>query len=303
MLVSKSHQANEPVQISIDKEELKLIPAVANHPSLSDEANWYMSSVIYKHATGDARLAAGFKSDFTQTVDVPLKSNMTGGDSYELHEILVSGANRSPLISIKRSDIANVSAMDLILASTYPINVNWNSVYGINNDISLYQVSANGAITGGDFGNEHHWAIATDCPAANEDGEYTFVVDANGLYGGYAFGIKSSFVTPPPFNQGGVGFTGLIALRNYGASIATIWVSYNNGIGPQVQWTEWDAYGTNTVVFKRETTSPTTSDFSIKVNGTEVYRNVDLYRNQPFQPGVCPKGQPFGGTLSAQRTA
>jgi hypothetical protein len=58
MLVTKSHQANEPVEVSIDKEELKLIPAVANHPSLSDEDNWYMSYVIYKHAYRNARLAA-----------------------------------------------------------------------------------------------------------------------------------------------------------------------------------------------------------------------------------------------------
>ncbi len=116
MLVTKSHQANEPVEVSIDKEELKLIPAVANHPSLSDEANWYMSSVIYKHADSNARLAAGFKSDFTETVQVPLKSGMAGGDNYELHEILVSGVNRSPLISVKRADILNASTMDLILS-------------------------------------------------------------------------------------------------------------------------------------------------------------------------------------------
>lgn len=318
MLVTASHQSGQDIQVYFDKEALKLISKVASHPILSNESNWKMVSIVFKHNSSGKRLVSGFKNDFTKTDNVKVKSNMVGGEKYELHQILISGTNRQPILAIPRSDINNASSMDLTLASSNsfsPSNVIWNSTYGVNNSTSLYQILPNGAIYGGDFNNDQHWAISTNCPAAYEDGEYTFVVDAVGIYGGYSFGIKSSFVTPPPYNQGGVGFTGLFAQRSYGSSIATIWVGYNNGIGPQVQWSEWNAYGTNTVVFKRETTGLNTSDFIIKVNGTEVFRTQDLYRDQPFQPAVKTMGQAdqdgsipatdgsAPGIISAQRTA
>ena len=302
MLITKSHQANEPVQVSIDKEELKLIPAIANHPVLFNEPDWYMTSVIYKHVTNSERLAAGFKSNFTETVDVPLKSGMVGGDVYELHEILVSGANRSPIVSIKRADIPNASTMDLILASAFPMNVVWNSTYGAGNDISQYIVLPNGKIYGGQFPSDQFWALSTDCPAANEDGEYTFIVNGVNIGNGYMFGIKGTYVTPPPFNQSGVGFTGLSVV--YVGGYPTIRTAYNNGSTGQVGFDVWNTEGNNTVVIKRTTTGPNSSQITIKVNGTEVLNQVDIYREYPFQPAVSTRisGENLG-IISAQRTA
>ena len=101
--------------ISFDKEALKQISSVANHPTLSNEANWKMVSIIFKHTNSSKRIASGFKNNFTKTDNVKLKANMSNGEVYELHEIIISGTNRQPRLSIKRSEITNASSMDLTL--------------------------------------------------------------------------------------------------------------------------------------------------------------------------------------------
>lgn len=101
--------------VSFDKEALKQISSVANHPTLSNEANWKMVSIIFKHTNSSKRIASGFKNNFTKTDNVKLKANMSNGEVYELHEIIISGTNRQPRLSIKRSEITNASSMDLTL--------------------------------------------------------------------------------------------------------------------------------------------------------------------------------------------
>jgi hypothetical protein len=139
MLVTASHQSGQDVQVSFDKEALKAISKVANHPTLSNEANWRMVSVVFKHSSSGKRLVSGFKNNFTKTDNVKVKSNMSSGEVYELHEILISGVNRSPILSVKRADIANASSMDLTLSgSNGSGSFNANSV----SDIALWLDSA-----------------------------------------------------------------------------------------------------------------------------------------------------------------
>lgn len=115
-LVTSSHQFGENVQVSFDKEALKLISKVSNHPLLSNEANWEMVTIVYKHESSGKRLVSGIKNDFSKTDDVRVKSNMSGGEVYELYKILISGIDRTPILSIDRLEIANASSMDLTLA-------------------------------------------------------------------------------------------------------------------------------------------------------------------------------------------
>jgi hypothetical protein len=116
MLVTASHQLDQDVFVSFDKEALKQIASVAAHPLFSNEANWVMVSIVFKHNASIKRLVSGFKNDFTKTDNVKVQPDMVGGEVYELHEILISGTDREPILSIDRSEIANAASMDLTLA-------------------------------------------------------------------------------------------------------------------------------------------------------------------------------------------
>jgi hypothetical protein len=314
-LITISHVSGQKPQVSFDKNLLKAHTKVSSHYLYSDEQNWRLVTFVYKHTTSAKRILAPFDGTFTQTVSCSIRPNMNNGEVYQLHKIIISGGKTKPVISIKRSEITNASSMDLTLggpAPFSPTNVIWNDTYGDGNSISQYLTASNGGICSGPFA-DRMWAISTNAPGPYEAGEYTFVIaNAISLYGGYTFGIKGSHVTPPPYNQDGVGFTGLFVTRTYGG-FPTVWVGYINGIGSQV--TQFNVYETNTVVFKREMTSLTTADFSIKVNGVEVFRTTDTCVDQPFRPAVKTLGQkgPDGalqssgdsgpGIISAQRTS
>jgi hypothetical protein len=116
MLVTVSHQLDQDVFVSFDKEALKQIASVAAHPLFSNEANWVMVSIVFKHNNSIKRLVSGFKGDFTKTDNVKVQPDMVGGEVYELHEILISGTDRQPILSIDRSEIVNAASMDLTLA-------------------------------------------------------------------------------------------------------------------------------------------------------------------------------------------
>lgn len=117
MLITATHQNGQDVSVSFDKEALKLISKVANNAFFSNEANWRMVSIVFKHNSSNKRLTSGFKNNFTKTDNVKVKANMTSGEVYELHEIIISGPNRQPKLSIKRSEIENASSMDLTLGA------------------------------------------------------------------------------------------------------------------------------------------------------------------------------------------
>jgi hypothetical protein len=115
MLVTATHESGQDVFVSFDKEALKAISSVANHPLFSDEANWEMVSIVFKHESSAKRIVSGFKNDFVKTDNVKVQPDMVAGEIYELHEILISGDGRVPILSIKREDIANASSMDFTL--------------------------------------------------------------------------------------------------------------------------------------------------------------------------------------------
>lgn len=264
-LVTSSHQTGENVQVSFDKEALKLISKVANHPLLSDEANWEMVTIVYKHESSNKRITSGIKRDFTKTDDVRVKSTMSGGEVYELYKILISGQDRSPIVSIKRDEISNASSMDLTLGSggggggsfSY---ISWNLVSG-------HTVEADGGIYGGSL-----WAADTTNPITPEaSGEFTFVInDMSNTPSDFAFGIGP---------QGQSDFH-IQYLTNY---FGLCWLS--GGLRPMIKGyvdTSISApivnNGENTIRIAREGSS-----MKIYVNGNVFYTyNSDMYPNENF---------------------
>jgi hypothetical protein len=194
MLVTAIHESGQDVQITFDKEALKLLPEVANHPTLFNESNWEMVGIIYKHETSSKRIVSGFKDIFTGTDSVKLKLNMSNGELYQLHKILISGEGRTPRVMIKRSDIPNASSMDLTLGGAvtalYSI---WNS-YAYSpytsdpNILSVHTLNAEGGIYGGSS-SLPDWVRASNITfGANESGSVIFKLGSQAMEN-MAFGL------------------------------------------------------------------------------------------------------------------
>lgn len=151
-LVTSFHQVGENVQVSFDKEALKLISKVSNHPLLSNEANWEMVTIVYKHESSGKRLVSGIKNDFSKTDDVRVKSDMSGGEVYELYKILISGQDRTPILSIKRDEIANASSMDLTLSGETNPPSSYESLVLSHNPRFYYRFNETSGTYLADFG-------------------------------------------------------------------------------------------------------------------------------------------------------
>ena len=106
--------AGQPVDVSIDKNQLKIISKVSSDPIFSDEANWHLVSCVYKHDSSSRRLFTAF-NDLGVPRSMKLKSGMQSGDKFELHKIIISTSSRTLLV-IKRSEISNASDYDFTLA-------------------------------------------------------------------------------------------------------------------------------------------------------------------------------------------
>lgn len=163
-LVTSSHQSGEHVQVSFDKEALKLISKVSNHPLLSNEANWEMVTIVYKHESSNKRLVSGIKNDFSKTDDVRVKSNMSGGEVYELYKILISGQDRTPILSIERSEIANASSMDLTLSGGSNPTSSYESLVLSHNPHFYYRFNESSGTSIADFAGRNNRSATVAVP-------------------------------------------------------------------------------------------------------------------------------------------
>lgn len=286
MLVTASHQAGQDVMVSFDKEALKQISSVSIHPLFSNESNWVMVSIVFKHTESAKRLVSGFKDDFTKTDNVSVKQDMLPGEVYELHQILISGTDRQPILAIHRDEIANAASMDLTLAGSPAPSVqyvNWNSAYAPAT-ISQFGVEADGGIYGG---NAWTWAKSTECAGPNTDGEFVFTCTGN-TQPQYGFGVRNT--------EDDSSFVGIIC--SWGTAR-----TYYNG-SPVEVISAWNPTGLNVVSVKRQAVG---SDYSpqvtITVNGVVCMVRPDLTRSLPFVPAVrtMGAGPGDGGVSSAER--
>lgn len=102
-----------PVQMEIEKTDVKSISKVSSDPVFSDEANWKFVVCVYKHKDSSKRLVTAFR-DFAAQKEMKLKANMLPGEEYQLHKMIITKADRSMLV-IKRSEISNASSYDFVL--------------------------------------------------------------------------------------------------------------------------------------------------------------------------------------------
>jgi hypothetical protein len=115
-LVSSSQaSAGQSVGAMLDKAQLKLVPKVVAAADFADESTWELVSCIFKKAGSSQRIVTSFR-DFSAQKLGKLKAGMTGGDSFELHKIIISKSDRTLLV-IKRSEIADASDSDFSLKS------------------------------------------------------------------------------------------------------------------------------------------------------------------------------------------
>lgn len=106
MITITSVNNGDKLSISIDKELLKTLPEVINHPTFSNELNWGKVSVVLKHTDSSKRLIASFSGDFSQP-DLVTPKMTKKGQTFELHKIVISSASRSSILSIKKTNIPN----------------------------------------------------------------------------------------------------------------------------------------------------------------------------------------------------
>jgi hypothetical protein len=101
------------------KDTLKLNSKVSSHAVFSNESNWKLVIFVFKHTSSSRRLISSFKSDFSSAKKTKLKTNMKAGDSFQLHKIIISKADRTSLV-LKRSDISEALDFDFELLANGP---------------------------------------------------------------------------------------------------------------------------------------------------------------------------------------
>lgn len=139
MVTVTSVNDGDKLLVSLDKQALKLLPEVANHPALSNEANWGKVSVVLKDTSSIKRLVAAFTGDFTQPDYVTPK--MTKKDQFfQLHKIVISSPTRSTILAIKKDQVPNSSSVSIAMQKdtaygsfTYPrVSITSSEVYTVS---------------------------------------------------------------------------------------------------------------------------------------------------------------------------
>ena len=131
LVESTQSVGNSFVSFTMSKNMLKSNSIVSSHPVFSDESNWKLVNFVYKHTSSARRLVASFRS-FEGSKKAKLKANMSAGDGFELHKIIISKADRTHLV-LKRSQISDASGFDFNLLNDGPSSgenpgqsVNWD---------------------------------------------------------------------------------------------------------------------------------------------------------------------------------
>ena len=115
----------DPVDVQIDKTELKAVSKVSSDPVFSQDSNWNLVTAVFKHDSSNRRLYTVLR-DLNQHRLMSLKPQMIGGDKFEISQVLISKADRSHLV-VKRSEIPSYANYDFTLKSTglSTVSLNW----------------------------------------------------------------------------------------------------------------------------------------------------------------------------------
>lgn len=116
LLTSSQSAPNQPVAVSLEKNQLKSVPKVSQDLDFSDDSSWVLVSCIFKHDGSSKRLVGGFR-DLSVQKQMKLRSNMLNGEKYDLHKIIIAKQNRELLV-LNRSDIEDASTFDFTISKS-----------------------------------------------------------------------------------------------------------------------------------------------------------------------------------------
>jgi hypothetical protein len=100
--------AGQPMQFTMNKNDLLTIPKVMADPFFSLESNWFRVSFVFKHTTSGKRFVPSFRT-FSATKYLRVRNGMEGGHNFELKKIIISKSDRTFLV-IKTNEIPSVEA-------------------------------------------------------------------------------------------------------------------------------------------------------------------------------------------------
>jgi hypothetical protein len=107
--VSYTQSASEqPMQFTMNKNDVLTIPKVMADPFFSLEANWYRVGFVFKHTTSNKRFTPSFRN-FLSTKRLKIRNGMVDGDVFELKKIILYKSDRTFLV-IKTNEIPSVAS-------------------------------------------------------------------------------------------------------------------------------------------------------------------------------------------------
>lgn len=116
ILTISQPNAGDPVDVQVDKNEVKAISKVSSDPVFSQDSNWSLITAVFKHDSSNRRLYTVLR-DFSAHELMSLKPQMMGGDKFEINKLLISKADRSHLV-VRRSEIPSFINYDFTLKSS-----------------------------------------------------------------------------------------------------------------------------------------------------------------------------------------
>jgi hypothetical protein len=99
---TQSVEINQPVVIASNKDEIKTLPAVASHPTLSKPSNWKKVHMIYKSITSSKRVVVVI-TDFSQMSGQFITRDT---EEFVIHKIIVEDENNN-FVAVPASSILN----------------------------------------------------------------------------------------------------------------------------------------------------------------------------------------------------
>ena len=111
--IATQSASGEPLTSEVDRAQVAVLEKVSSDPIFNDQENWHLVTCVYKKVGSSARLVSSFPSG-VESKELKLRSGMAAADSFQLHKIILSDADRNLLV-IKRSELAEASDSDFDL--------------------------------------------------------------------------------------------------------------------------------------------------------------------------------------------
>lgn len=114
MVQATQASAGQSLSIFMTKELVMDLPKVQESVVFSDYANWAHVSFLWKKADGSTRMYSTFR-DFTATKQMKIRQSAPSGAQFQLHKIIISNADRSQMLVVKRDEVDAASGYDFTL--------------------------------------------------------------------------------------------------------------------------------------------------------------------------------------------